>query len=257
VNSSSSLFTVAGNVAGTGSSGVTQTLTLSNAGSGSTLISGVISDGSGGGALALSVSSAGSGVTILSGSNSYSAGTTLSAGGLVLGSTNALGAGGLTVNGGRMDIAGYSVGLPSLSGSGGTITNSGTAATFTVLSGSYGGTITDGTGTIALMKTTSGVLVLSGSDGYSGGTTVLGGGTLIVTSPAGIRDGTNLYVADTSAHLTLVGHPAPIVPSQAPEVSAVPEPGTLLLAAAAGIFVSMAVRRRKLKHPIADEMRSV
>jgi autotransporter-associated beta strand protein len=256
-NNSSSIVTIAGNVAGTGSSSVTQTLTISNAGSGSMLISGVIGDGSVGGLLALAVSSTGSGVAILSGSNTYSGGTTLSAGRLALGNANALGTGSLSVNGGQMNIAGYNIGLPSLNGAGGTITNTGTAATLTVQSGSYGGTITDGTGTIALVKSASGVLTLSGTNNYSGGTTVLGGGTLIVTNPAAIRDGTNLYVADTSADLSLVGYPAPIVPSLAPasaasSIATVPEPGTLLLAIAAGIGASFAIRRRKLKCPIAE-----
>ena len=55
----------------------------------------------------------------------------------------------------------------------------GTAATFTVgdnnQTSSFGGSINDGNGTIALTKTGTGTLTLSGSNSYSGNTTINGG----------------------------------------------------------------------------------
>jgi fibronectin-binding autotransporter adhesin len=184
-NSSGSPFLVTGNIAGMAALASTQTLTLVNAGSGGTTLSGAISDGLNLGSLALMINSSGTGIVTLSGSNTYSGGTTLTAGSMALGNVNALGAGGLTVNGGQMDFGGFSVALPSLNGGGGTITNSGSAAMLTILSGGYAGTITDGAGTIALMKTTAGVLALTGTNNYSGGTT-LGGGILQVSNSASL-----------------------------------------------------------------------
>ena len=71
----------------------------------------------------------GTGTTTLSGSNSYTGGTTLSAGGLVVGSTNALGSfADLTVTSGTLNLNGFSVRVGTLSGAGGGIT-SGAAAT--------------------------------------------------------------------------------------------------------------------------------
>ena len=112
----------------------------------------------------------------------------------------------------------------------------------------YGGSIVDGPNgpatTIALALTGSGTLFLSGTNTYSGGTAVEGG-TLVVTSPQGIEDGTNLFVGsarDRSSHPVIPA--APIPTSAATAVSPVPEPGTMVLLAA-GAVVAAAVRRRK------------
>ena len=188
-NSSGSLLTVAGNVAGTAALGSTQTLTLVNAGSGATTISGAIGDGPGGGLLAVLVNNTGTGVTTLSGTSTYSGGTTLTAGTLTLGNVYALGAGGLTVNGGQLNLAAGTLALPALSGGGGTIT-SGSAAMLNIGSGTYGGTIANGAGTIALVKNTGGTLALTGTNYYSGGTTLAGGvleisGTANLGTPGG------------------------------------------------------------------------
>ncbi len=190
-NGSGSVLTVGGNVSGTAFVNSTQTLTLSNTSSGGTVIGGSIGDGVNGGALAVLVNSTGSGVTTLSGANSYSGGTTVSAGILALGNAGALGTGGLTVSGGSADLNGTNVSVPTLGGAGGIITNSGSNVAFTVQSGTYGGKIIDGAGTVALVKTTSGVLDLTGTNTYSGGTT-LSGGVLQVSNTANLGNSGNL-----------------------------------------------------------------
>ncbi|MCE9630594.1 MAG: autotransporter-associated beta strand repeat-containing protein [Planctomycetia bacterium] len=136
----------------------------------------------------------GPGQLTLSGSNSFTGGTTLSTGTLLLGSAAALGAssGSLTVNGGVLDAAGFDFTVGTLSGSGsGIITNSAGASmlTTTVASGSsgavYAGGLRDGSaGTIALVKAGSGRLVLSGSNAYSGGTTITSGSLVVGNAAA-------------------------------------------------------------------------
>ncbi len=89
-----------------------------------------------------------------------------------------------------------------------------------------------------LTVTGGGTLSLSGVDTYMGGTRVENA-TLIVTNPAGIQDGTNLYVGPPGSFF------APVVPpASAPAVVSVPEPGTLTLLAA-GVFAIAAALRRK------------
>ena len=167
-------------VAGTAAANNTETLTLVNSGTGGTTIGGSIGDGAWGGSLAVAVDSSGAGITTLSGSNTYSGGTTLTAGNLALGNSSGLGSGPLTVNGGQLDLGGLSTMIKVLNGSGGTLTNSGASDTLTLNSGSYGGSINNGSGTIAPLKAGTGLLAMSGSSNYTGGTTI-SGGTLSIT----------------------------------------------------------------------------
>ena len=98
-------------------------------------------------------------------------------------------------------------------------------------------------GAIHLVIGGSGTQILCGTNTYTGGTTI-NGGTLIATSNEAIEDGTNLYVGkDLSAF-------GGVVPAQAngaaaaPAVAPVPEPGTLVLLAAAGTLLLLHRRRR-------------
>lgn len=89
-----------------------------------------------------------------------------------------------------------------------------------------------------------GTVVLSGTDNYMGGTTVLNG-TLIVMNNEGIADGTSLAVGLPS-QLGLFGAVRPA--DAAPAAAAVPEPGTLMLAAAGVIVAGGCMgRRRKVR----------
>ena len=99
----------------------------------------------------------------------------------------------------------------------------------------YYGSITDGSGTVALLKSGSGTLILSGSSSYTGGTVVTDG-VLELTAPGAIQSGTSLTVGSPSAFAPIVPAEAvPIEPASAlyanspPTVSPVPEPGTLAL----------------------------
>ena len=76
----------------------------------------------------------------------------------------------------------------------GTVNHSGSGSnTLSVASGDFGGTIESSGGMLALLKTGSGQLILSGTDTYSGGTTV-NAGTLCVTDAGAIANGTNLTI---------------------------------------------------------------
>ena len=93
-----------------------------------------------------------------------------------------------------------------------------------------------------------GQLILSGSNDYTGGTTV-NAGTLYVSNSAGLPDGTNLAVG---AGGTFIFEPlaaaAPIAVSPL-AVTAVPEPSTfvLLVAGALGLLAYAWRRRRAAK----------
>ena len=151
-----------GAISNSGSNGSTLSVNQSAV----TTFGGTLADGPGGLALAMN----GPGLLCLAGSNSYSGGTTVSAGTLQLGSNNALGTGGLAVNGGLLDLAGWNPVLAGLSGTGGAISNSGSnSSTLTVnqsAATTFGGTLTDGSGGLALVLNGSGMLTLAGSSAF-------------------------------------------------------------------------------------------
>ena len=118
----------------------------------------------------------GAGTLLLSGGNSYVGGTTLSAGTLGVYNSGSLGSGGtLTFDGGTLQIesptTAFSDGrLISINATGGTIDTAGSTATFSGVISGLG----------ALTQSTTGTLILSGINTYTGGTTVTGGGVLSV-----------------------------------------------------------------------------
>jgi autotransporter-associated beta strand protein len=176
----------------TGAGSKTLTLQGSNAGTGE--IGGAIVDNSSSNTTA--VLKQGTGTWTLSGNNTYSGGTTVSDGLLYLKSSTALGSssGSLTVNGGILDLNGQTISVGNLTGSGGTIWNNGPlsgTATVTLTigngdtgGGTYAGLIRDNNpssnaGKIALTKTGTGTITLSGANDYTGVTTVSGGALFI------------------------------------------------------------------------------
>jgi autotransporter-associated beta strand protein len=139
----------------------------------------------------------GSGILRLNAANSYNGGTTLQEGTLQLGNLTGLGSsvGTLSVNGGLLNlnnIAAVTVG--NLTGTGGTIANNGAGAiTFTIgngnaTGGNFQGVIANntnaGTGTLALTKTGTGSITLSGANTYTGATTINQGKLFINGSTA-------------------------------------------------------------------------
>jgi autotransporter-associated beta strand protein len=136
------------------------------------------------------------GMLTLAGPNTYSGGTTVTAGTLQLGNAQGLGTGGLTMSApGVLDLNGYSATAASLSGASGTITDSSAGpgpTTFTVqqnVNTTYSGVLADGpNASLAFVKAGNGRLTLSASNGYSGGTTV-SGGTLQLGNPNALGSG--------------------------------------------------------------------
>jgi autotransporter-associated beta strand protein len=94
----------------------------------------------------------------------------------------------------------------------------------------------------SLIKTGSGTLVLSGTNTYTGGTTVADG-KLIVTNPQSLASGTDLTVGNALAF------PAPIVADEALpggfSSSSVPEPGSCMLLAASALATAFYVQRQR------------
>ena len=101
----------------------------------------------------------------------------------------------LVAAGGTLDLNGVNQTVGDLSGAG-VVTNTNIGAALTVggdnTSQTFSGTLQDGGGPLAL-TVVGGTLTLSGTNNYSGGTTV-DGGTLIATNSEAIEDGTSLNV---------------------------------------------------------------
>jgi fibronectin-binding autotransporter adhesin len=206
-NGSSNLFTVSSSITGTASLGNITTLSLSNTGSGNTVLGGAIADGTGdSGQLALIVNNSGTDSTQLNGSSTYSGGTTISGGTVLLGTTTALGAstGALAVNSATLDMAGHNitVGTFSGTGSGSVVTTNGGSATLTVDNGSststtYAGQLTDGTsGVLTLIMAGTGTLTLNNSNSYSG-STAINAGTLAIGASGSLGSG-GIYAGNIS-----------------------------------------------------------
>lgn len=151
-------------------------LTFRNDSSNGATISAVIKDGAGAGSL----NKTGSGVLTLSGANTYTGGTTITAGSLSITNNAALGTGGLTLSGGSL-LFGANVGTVSngvVLGANGTVNDQG-------FTGTLSGVISDGGGGFSLTKTGGGTLSLTGVNTYSGGTN-LNGGILNVNADAAL-----------------------------------------------------------------------
>ena len=106
-------------------------------------------------------------------------------------------------------------------------------------------------GPLGLAELGSGTLTLSGMNTYTGGTNILGGATLIVTSLSAIDAngvGTNLSVGSASLLAEFGTVFSPVSPASAPVaagVAAVPEPGTLGLLTVGAVAAGAALCRRK------------
>jgi autotransporter-associated beta strand protein len=151
----------------------------------------VIANGfSGGGAIAQN----GPGKLMLSGLNSHFGGNVVNAGTLVVADPSALGSstGPLKINAGALDANGFQLNVGTLTGTtNGTISDQSTIPGGTVLTvnqttaGTYAGTIQNGpVRTLALTKAGSAALTLTGSNSFTGSTTVVAG-SLIASSFSG------------------------------------------------------------------------
>jgi autotransporter-associated beta strand protein len=175
-------------------------LTVSGGASGtSTTFAGVIQDSAGGGTLALNEAG---GTLVLSGANTYGGGTTLTAGTLGVTNNASLGTGAVTLNGGTLQTQGALTDFANAValGGGATLDLDGYSSTFT-------GGITGG-GSLTVMNSDIGtngnnVLTLSGSNGYTGGTTIGNGVTVGINNAAGL--GTGAVTFDGGALQTQAG----------------------------------------------------
>jgi len=109
----------------------------------------------------LSIVKSGAGILTLSSANTYTGGTTLSAGGITLGNAQALGTGTVTMNAGTLNIGSYAL-ANTIVQSGGTITGTGSIAGLTATAGVVSAKLV-GAGDIT--KTGSGVLEFQAANG--------------------------------------------------------------------------------------------
>ncbi len=161
------------------------------------------------GSAALTV--AGGGTVSLGGTNTYTGGTTVSVGAtLQMGSANALPGGAGTGNMliiGTLDLHGNPEAINGLTGSGIVDNTGGGAATLTVgnnnVTTNFSGIIQNTGGTLALVKVGTGAMTLSGTNTYSGGTTINAGvivpgtGHAISTGALTVNSGATFYPAAT------------------------------------------------------------
>ena len=149
--------------------------------------------------------------TLLTGASSPTTPWVISGGVLTAGNTtNVFGATSLiTVNApGTLDLGGFSQTIGSLTGSG-TVTNSGATFPATLTTGgdntstTFSGTIQNGNSTLSLTKEGTGVFTLSGTNTYTGATTV-NAGTLALTGNGSIAP-SSVNVANAGSFFDISG----------------------------------------------------
>ena len=194
-------FTGAGSLGAVNSSVAAYDGTITNAGilefagTATQALNGIIS-----GAGSLKVS--GAGQVLLSGNNTYSGGTTVSAGTATANTATSFGSGTVTLSGtGVVDVGGQAV-ANSFVVNGGTL--QGGTINVTKVTGTAGTISANLNGTGAFTKSGAGILILGGTNSYTGGTTVNGGTLLVsgtvgaITVASGGTLGGNGFVGNTS-----------------------------------------------------------
>ena len=221
-STSTGILSFAGNVSA-GTTTNKETLTLNGTNTGANTISGGISDG--GAAQGLAISKSGAGLWVLSGSNSYSAGTAITAGTVEFTATNAMPASGtvavsngatlaILVSGGAGQFSTATSGAGSIGGIfAGT---GGQGASVTLATGAlvgidtaattqtYAGNITNAG--VGLTKLGSGTLVLSGANSYTGNTSVAAGTLAAGATNAFSSTSTVVFGTTSTGTLSLNGY---------------------------------------------------
>ncbi len=207
------LSSLSSNTGGTGSitnnASGTSTNTLTINGSSSTTFGLIIADGS---TRKTAVTRSGSGTTTFSGTNTYTGGTNVNGGTFQMGSATALpSTGALNIGGGTFDIFGYGASVGAVTLGSGSIINSDnafpnvtlTATSFDVQSGTCSAKLA-GTN-VALTKSTSGIVTLSGVNTYTGITTINAGTLSVGTIGNGGVAGNLGQATNAAANLVLGG----------------------------------------------------
>src|SRR5271166_1301972 len=121
----------------------------------------------------------GSGTVQVSGVSTYSGATTISAGVLQAGSVTGFSPNSAFTVNSTLDLNGFSNTIGSLFGTGIVLNNGATAAALTAgndnANSTFSGILQNGTSVLALAKSGKGMLVLTGANTYSGGTTISAG----------------------------------------------------------------------------------
>ena len=163
-----------------------------------------------GGANALGFAKLGTGQLTLTAANTYSGGTSVSAGSLLMGNVSALGTGPVSVaSGALLDTAAYGLDLARLSGQG-TATGSGVFS----YSGASASTVANIlAGTASVTKSGAGQFTLSGNNTFSGGTAVnagtlaLGSATALGAGPVVVASGATLDTGSYGLDLARLSGP--------------------------------------------------
>jgi autotransporter-associated beta strand protein len=178
-----------------------KTLTLQGTNAGANTIAKIIDSSS-----ATALTKAQAGKWVLSGANTYSGATTVSAGTLAQGAANVIpsgtGKGNLAVSSGAtFDMGGFDSAINGFGTSAGTIDNTTGAGTYTLTmgnnnaGGTHSGPIKNSSGTLAINKTGTGAIVLTGANTYSG-KTLINGGTIQIAADTGLGTAPGSFVPD-------------------------------------------------------------
>jgi len=199
VQSDAGTLTITGNI-----SAGTRSLTIT--GSSNTTLAGLMSGG-----LSSTLTKNGSGILTLSGSNAFGGATTINAGTVTVGGINAVSDSAfVNVNGGSLNVGSYDEAVGSVQLTSGSIIGSGgslsSTSDFDVRSGTISGKLAGASG---LIKTTSGTVVLSGANTFTGPVAVNAGvlsfasgpnlGDASSTNVVAINGGTLRYSGASSA----------------------------------------------------------
>ncbi len=203
--------TLGGNIASgtgsfTGAISLAKNVDLTAAGTSAITFSGALTDG----AASANVTKTGAGTVILSNTgNAYDGATAINAGTLRLGAANVLpNATAVTIaTGATLDLNGFGETIGSLAGSGNV---TGTSGTITLNTGGnnastvFSGIVSDGAGTLALTKSGTGTMTLTGANTYDGATAVTAG-TLVAANNTALGSATGSTSVTAGATLAFQG----------------------------------------------------
>lgn len=182
--------------------------TLAFEGAGDAIVTGDISNGNGANSLEIN----GAGTVTLAGQSTYTGTTAIKNGTLAYGANNAIAASNITINGGTLNIGSYSDTVGTVTLTSGAITGTTGVLTGTSYTADAGTISANLAGAIGLTKNTAGTLTLSGSNTYTGTTTInagkviLSGGSAIAnTATVDVKAGAELELTSNEQIGDLLG----------------------------------------------------